>query len=120
MTEQPTPSIDQSDVDRVVTRDYGPSDWPTVKALLAQYGTEDWQREAARVQLATLKLAQGSLEQLRSWIGIALEDYRDVLAPAEYPTYTRDWSRMASLAEEDRRTIISSDWEQYQDWLHAS
>jgi hypothetical protein len=48
-----------------------------------------------RVQSAILKLTDGSFENLRRWVEVALYDYRSVLGPAEYPT--------PSTADEVRR-----------------
>ncbi len=48
-----------------------------------------------RVQRAILKLTDDSFENLKRWVQVALNDYRDVLGPAEYPD--------ASTAEDVRR-----------------
>jgi hypothetical protein len=48
-----------------------------------------------RVHRAILELTDGSVENLKRWVEVALADYRDVLGPAEYPD--------ASTAEEVRR-----------------
>lgn len=41
-----------------------------------------------RVQSAILKLHNGTFENLKRWVQVALYDYRDVLGPAEYPEAT--------------------------------
>jgi hypothetical protein len=71
------------------------------------------------VRLAVLKLANGSLQQLRNWVGQAKSDFREVLAPAEFPLYTKKWFRMDHLSEEEQKKIIDSDWAQYERWLNA-
>jgi hypothetical protein len=38
-----------------------------------------------RVHRAILKLTDGSFENLKRWVEVALSDYRDVLGPAEAP-----------------------------------
>lgn len=38
-----------------------------------------------RVQRAIVKLSDGSFENLKRWVEVALYDYRSVLGPAEYP-----------------------------------
>ena len=58
---QPTPNVTAADVERVVRRDFPADRFADVMAMLNEYGTEDWQREADRVRLAVLKLAAGSL-----------------------------------------------------------
>ena len=63
--------------------------WTGVISLLDTYGTESWERERERVQLAILKLSAGSEEKLREYLAVAKRDYRDVLFWAEYPDEAR-------------------------------
>lgn len=65
-----------------------------------------------------LWLQLGSVERLQSAIEMARQDYRDVLASAEYP----DYSRLIGLAGDKHsplevQRIIDTDWKQYNDWL---
>jgi len=69
-----------------------------------------------RVQLAILKLAEGSLELLRIHTESAKRDYRDVLTAAEYPEYMEKVFSQGAPSEERQRTI-DADWKQYRDWL---
>jgi len=101
----------------VIRRDFPLSDPTEVQATLDEYGTIDWQRERERVQLAILKLAAGRLDQLRYHVESAKRDYRDTLAPAEYPIYSRKVSHRSKLSSEKIQAIIDADWKQYQDWL---
>jgi hypothetical protein len=114
---QPHPDVTAADVERVVRRDYPGERFHDVLAMLHEYGAEDWQREADRVRLAVLKLANRDLQQLRNWLEQAKHDYRDVLGPAEYPLYGRKWFHMDRISEEDQEKIIQSDWAQYERWL---
>jgi hypothetical protein len=57
--------------------------------LLDTYGVESYERERERVQLAILKLSEGSEEKLREFIAVAKRDYRDVLFWAENPEEAR-------------------------------
>lgn len=86
--------------------DRAPAD---VLACLDQYGVESYERERRRVQLAILKLCnetgQGDLE---TYVQTAKQDYRDVLAWAEYPREFKafgetDPARLASARDADRR-----------------
>ena len=76
----------------------------------------DWQRERDRVQLAALKLANGDFDALREHVDVACSDYRDVLAAAEYPAYSRRGWR-TPFARGERAKIFEADWSQYQTWL---
>lgn len=114
---QPTPTVTGADVERIVRRDFPVDRAVEVLALLDEYGKETWQREPHRVRLAALKLAAGDLERLRQEIEGAKRDYRDVLAPAEYPSYSKHMFRIGELAKDEQQGIIDADWRQYQDWL---
>ena len=114
---QPIPQVTAEDVERVARRDFSADEHSTVMATLSEYGTEKWQREPARVHLAALKLADGSVQKLRACIELAKSDYRDVLAAAEYPAYHKIGFRVGKLPAEEQGRIISSDWRQYEEWL---
>ena len=118
MRDQPVPDVTFNDVERIVRRDFPSEQFDTVMAMLKQYGTEKWHRESARVQLAILKLSHGDLHKLHIVIDVAKKDYRDVMAPAEYPEYSRRL-HTRELPVEVQERIIRSDWDQYQKWLHA-
>ena len=60
-----------------------------VLELLDGYGVESYERERERVQLAILKLSNGSEEKLREFVAVAKRDYRDVLFWAENPEEAR-------------------------------
>jgi hypothetical protein len=114
---QPTPDVTPDDVERVVRRDFPSDQVPNVTALLNERKTGSLEY-GPRVQLAALKLANGSLEQLRACLETATRDYRDVLVPAEYPEYSRIVFRLhqkMSITEHNR--VIKSDWRQYEEWL---
>jgi hypothetical protein len=55
---------------------------------------------------------------LESQIEIACEDYRDVIAPAEYPAYSRH-SAGKSLTVDKRAILYAADWAQYTAWLYG-
>ena len=116
MTEQPVPTVSRHDVIRIVRRDFPNTPEDEVLAILDEYGTADWQRDRDRVQLAVLKLAAGDSQALLTTLSTALEDYRDVLAFAEYPADSKNgWNREYKPGEHER--IYEEDWNQYQQWL---
>ena len=115
---QPIPEVTETDVIRIVHRDFPTKQFDAVMSILNEYGTEDWQRSVNRVRLAVLKLADGNLQALRREIDVARSDYRDVLAYAEYPGYMQKVPPSARLAEVEKERIILADWMQYQSWLN--
>ena len=105
--KQPIPDVTSIDVERIVERDFK-YEFTTVMDILKELGT-------ARVQLAALKLANGSVEKLRSNIESAKRDYRDILGHAEYPAYMK--KGFGELPADERLRIIDDDWRQYNEWL---
>ena len=86
-----------------------------VEALLARYGTAPHEQEAARVRLAIIKLARSDRDKLEMLVAAAKEDFRDVLAAAEYPIQMKGdgWR----LSDAERAPLIQQDREQYERWL---
>jgi hypothetical protein len=82
---------------------------------LARYGQEEYEREPDRVRVAILKLAGASLDGIGQWVGIAKNDYRDVLASAEYPNQlvAPTWE----MAGDRCRQIQLEDARQYEEWI---
>lgn len=116
MKRQPTPELCEQDVIRIVNRDYPESARAVVFSKLDAYGSEARHREATRVRLAALKLANGDIDRLDTLLEEANKDYRDVLASAEYPGYMDCYHQQQTDAE--KQAIIDSDWSQYQNWLN--
>lgn len=115
--EQPLPYVSAADVDRIIPREFDEKDMAQVREIIEEYGTERWHREDARVRLAVLKLSGGDVSKLRRQLDVANIDYRDAIAAAEYPNYMRNVSPSTQISNEERRTIIQTDWRQYRDWL---
>src|SRR5437867_11469176 len=87
-------------------------------AILDLYGTEPYERERERVQIAILKLSEGSVERLHANVEAAKRDYRDVLAYAEYPEeMSRATWRISD--QEEVRALRERDRRQYLDWLNG-
>lgn len=55
-------------------------DLAELAAILGLYGTEPYERERERVQLAIIALSGGDRDKLRQLVRDAKRDYRDVLA----------------------------------------
>jgi hypothetical protein len=119
MQHQPIPNVTPNDVERIVRRDYSEAQFSSVIDVLKGYeDSPSGRRELTRVHLAVLKLANGVLDALRTHINTAVQDFRDVLGPAEYPEYSEKVAfrtKKPSVAEVQR--IIDSDWKQYEAWL---
>ncbi len=112
-TSQPTPTVTDADVRRVVKRDFSPRSFDAVLALLEQCRAV----EAARTRLAILKLADGDMDELVYFLSVACDDYREVIMAAEYPECL---SYVVSGRPKDRTEldVWIADWEQYENWLN--
>lgn len=83
-----------------------------VKRVLDEYTGP----EAPRVRLAIVKLCdEDGHDKLRHHVDTARQDYRDVLAWAEYPQQLRpDWF---SLSVTERAKVVKADRQQFARWL---
>ena len=79
----------RDEVVAVVQKSFPESVRARVTEMLDTYGVESYERERERVQLAILKLSEGSEEKLREFVAVAKRDYRDVLFWAEHPDEAR-------------------------------
>jgi hypothetical protein len=88
------------------------ADLADVKRQLDEYAGP----ERLRVQLAIVKLCdEDRRDSPRHYLDAALEDYRDVLAWAEYPQQLRpDWF---TLSVTERAKVTKADRQQYARWL---
>ncbi|MDQ3063971.1 MAG: hypothetical protein M3R14_14090 [Acidobacteriota bacterium] len=90
-----------------------------IMAILVLYGKESYECETERVQIAVLKLSDGDLEKLRENVDAAKNDYRDILAFAEYPEQmSRDTWKMSD--KEEVKRIQERDRLQYLNWLNKN
>ena len=112
--DQPVPNVSAADVARVIKRDFPPEKHAAVKDLLNQYKQQHGPVPPPRVHLAVLKLSEGSVQKVARFIQESFVDYRDVLAPAEYPRYS---ARGGFDSDEEEQQVIADDWAEYRGWL---
>jgi hypothetical protein len=114
---QPVPEVTEKDVERIAIRDFGKERLALVMEILQEYGKQEWNSPGSpRVRLAILKLADGDLEKLKVHTKIAIQDFRDVLAMAEYPRFMTE----IGFNEVDKKVeneVINDDWKQYREWF---
>lgn len=88
------------DVERAVTTGFGQASHADVQAALELYTD----RQAWRVQLAILALADGAPDKVLPLVEAACRDYRDILYWAEYPEESSNGRQTrAEMAERYRR-----------------
>ena len=77
-------------VRRKIAQVFPDRDAETIQAVLARYGTEKHEQEPDRVRLAILKLCdEEDAPELERMVECAKQDFRDILAWAEYPNQSK-------------------------------
>lgn len=104
-------------VDTLVARVFATEEHDAANALLRDLAATPHIHEVARVQVAVIKLSDGSLAALRRCIADAGADYRDVLAWAECPAVMR--TPVGDLPPEGMAQLRRRDRAQYAEWLAA-
>lgn len=111
------PNVTREDVLRVVKRDFDARDQEEVLRLLGEYN-QGAGRNVLRVQLAIVKLSDRSIEGVRKQLDVAKADFRDVIAPAEYPEFSRiGFVGVDKMTRHERESLKARDWRQYENWL---
>ena len=108
-----TPAV----VEQLVTRLFAAPDRGAATAMLSEHARHANHPEVVRVQVAVLKLSDGQPDRLRQMLTHAMNDYRDVLAWAEYPAQTV--SPVTGLTAAQKTELIQADEGQYLAWLGA-
>lgn len=112
---QYVPTVSESDIERLVRRDY-PSD---VHAAIHEMIRGVEVREKARVIVACLKNGRGDFQKLKGELANASGWWREIIAEAEYPNYTKKMFRIDRLSAEEQERIIEKDKNQYLAWLNG-
>ena len=87
---EPEPTVGAADVEAVLRRDFAAEDVDAVRALVATYGGEPYERDPHFIRLALLRIVNGDRTALVQWVTWAKWDWRDVLA-AVHQTYGHVW-----------------------------
>lgn len=115
--KQPCAKVSKKDIEKIIIRDYAGVAITKILKKLCEYKSE---YEKFRVWAALLKISEGSIVKLNKNILIANSDYRDILAVAEYPMYTKVIGfNDKNFSKNEVEKIIKSDWEQYKNWLNG-
>lgn len=91
----------REDVVAAVRRAFSAGDEQAVLAMLDLYGVEPYERERERVQLAIVRLSQGSADKLQELVQAAKTDYRDILSWAQTGPLSPDEGEKLQRAARD-------------------
>lgn len=115
------PQVSRDDVVRVVRRDIPAAQQADVLNVLSEYGNQEWHVDRDRVHLACLKNSDGCIDNLRTQVEMASQDYRDVLAEAEYPRFfSKGFVGVGRMSPDEIEKLQRDDWQEYQSWLLAA
>lgn len=112
--EQFVPDVSESDVERIIHRDFPQGQHQDIRGLITQVEV----REKPRVVLACLKNSGGDFQKLKYYLAEASGYYREHIGEAEYPNYMKKIFRIDKLSEAEKSTIFEKDKNQYLAWLH--
>jgi hypothetical protein len=112
---QYVPEVSDSDVERVLRRDYAAEDHAAIREMIA--GIEV--REKTRIVMACLKNGKGDLTRLKGDLANAEGWWREIISEAEYPNYTKKMFRIDRIPEDEQQRIIEKDKAQYLKWLNG-
>jgi hypothetical protein len=108
---QYAPDVTDSDVERIIVRDYPPEHHAAIRDLIRAVEV----REKPRIMLACLKNGKGDFQKLSYQLADASGYWREIVSEAEYPSYTKKMFR--KLSEEDLEKLYEADKVQYLAWL---
>jgi hypothetical protein len=111
---EPSAKISDKTLERLMRREFG-SRASEVNRKFQQVNS-DTPRGKNRFSAAILKLADRDLDKIDYYISVCNNDFRDVVALAEYPRYTR--IAFDEIAKWKKRQSYLSDWKEYSNWLH--
>lgn len=112
MKHQPIPDVTPADVKRVAKRDFADEEAAQILAVFDEFGMKG----SPRICLAILKLAAGDITWIQPLIDESRRDFRDVILPAEYPSYL-ERAFLKKVSEGAAESMIEADWQQYKQWF---
>lgn len=110
--EQPVAKISEEDLTFLIHREFpAEAELVRTKLNLIKSNTEKGKN---RIAASVLKLAGGSLDKIDKLVRKANEDFRDIVAAAEYPR-TFSYS-FGERGDEERKKDYLEDWEEFSAW----
>ncbi|HSA89540.1 MAG TPA: hypothetical protein VLF42_06520 [Burkholderiales bacterium] len=112
---QYVPDVSESDIERVLRRDYAVEHHAAIREMIASIEM----REKTRVVLACLKNGKGNLTRLQGELANADGWWREIISEAEYPHYSKKRFRIDRISPDEQQRIIEKDKAQYLQWLSS-
>jgi len=111
---QPFAKVDSKTLERIIRREFGDRANEVKRKL--QGVASSTPNDKNRISAAILKLADKDLGAVDKFIEINNNDFRDVLARAEYPRCSD--LGFGELNKKKMKQVYLADWKDYSDWLN--
>jgi hypothetical protein len=112
--KEPVAEVDSKTLERIICRDFG-TRADEVKQKLQKLIC-DTSEGRNRISAAIIKLAENDIDAIDNFIEISNNDFRDVLARAEYPRCFE--LGFGGVEEDKKKQIYLADWTEYSNWLN--
>ncbi|MBY0481795.1 MAG: hypothetical protein K2Q21_10590 [Chitinophagaceae bacterium] len=113
--EQKIPKISESDIKRIIKRDFPKLEFVEILNILQMYNSNS-EEGRNRIFASILKLSNGDFELIKMFVEKANFDFRDVIALSEYPNYSK-YAFEEDLPQQKKNQLINEDWNQFEKWL---
>ena len=115
---QPAAKITDKMLDRLIHREFSDQAGQVKQKLEGVKGETPYGKN--RNAAAILKLVNKDFDAIDHLIAISNSDFRDVIAPAEYPKCLELGFGDFPKDPEERRRLYLADWRQYAKWLRKA
>lgn len=117
LKNQPVADISKEILEKIIRRDF-PENYKIVKQKL-ELIKSDSLKSQNRLSAAVLKVSNGDLSKIDSFIEMCNSDYRDVISQAEYPRISEiGFIGMEELESSELKEYYLKDWAEYTNWIN--
>lgn len=114
---QPIAEISKETLEKLIHRDY-PECYEIVKKKLSLIKSDSLKGQN-RLSAAILKVSNGNLDKLDSYIEMCNSDYRDVISQAEYPSISEiGFVGIEEIESRQLKEYYLKDWTEYTNWIN--
>jgi len=113
---EPVAKISDKTLERLLRREFGDHASEAKEKFLHVKSNSPGGKN--RISAAILKLSNGDLDKINYYIDLCNQDFRDVVAPAEYPRYST--VAFNETPRWKKRQYYFADWKDYSNWLRKS
>ncbi|SRR5260221_14307568 len=113
---QPIAKVDDKTLERIIHREFG--DHASEVKQKLKVVTSDTPKGKRRISAAIIKLTDKDINAIDNFIEISNNDFRDVLARAEYPRCFD--LGFDDVKENKMKQIYFADWKGYSNWLNKT